>query len=67
VLVALFMGLVLFGFLAFAIDGGFMLNQRRIAQAAADAAAIAAAEEDGYSGGSGNAQTAANAAAKLNG
>jgi len=66
VLVALFMGLILFGFLAFAIDGGNLFHQRRMAQAAADAAAVAAAEEYSY-GNSGNAQAAANAAATLNG
>jgi len=66
VLVALFMGMFLFGFLAFAIDGGYLFHERRMAQAAADAAAIAAAEEVSY-GNSGNAQAAANAAATLNG
>jgi len=67
VLVALFMGIVMLGFLAFAIDGGYLFYQKRMVQAAADAAAVAAAEEDSYSGDSGNAQAAANAAAQMNG
>jgi hypothetical protein len=67
VLVAAFAGIVMLGFLAFTFDVGFSFRERRMAQAAADAAAVAAAEEQSYPGDSGNAQAAANAAAKLNG
>jgi len=66
VIMALVMGLVMLGFLALATDVGYLFYQKRMAQSAADAAAIAAAEE--YSAGySGNAQNAANAAATMNG
>jgi Flp pilus assembly protein TadG len=66
VVVAAFMALVAFGFLAFAVDVGTLFRQKRMAQAAADAAALAAASEvaTGYSA---NEQTVANAVAKLNG
>jgi len=67
VFVALFMGLAMLGFLAVALDVGYLFREKRMAQAAADAAAIAAAEEDSYGGDSGNAQAAANAVAKENG
>ena len=63
---ALVMGTFLFGFIALAIDGGNLLHKRRMAQAAADAAAVAAAEEAVLSDPS-NEQNAANALAKLNG
>jgi Flp pilus assembly protein TadG len=66
VIVAAFMGLVAMGFLAFALDVGTLSQQKRMAQAAADAAALAAAEEVSV-GASSNEQTAANAMAKLNG
>ncbi|MES2390229.1 MAG: pilus assembly protein TadG-related protein [Acidobacteriota bacterium] len=62
-----FMGMVMLGFLAFAVDVGYFFHMKRMAQAAADAAAVAAAEEDGYTGNSGNAQAVANAAATMNG
>ena len=64
VFMALFMGLLLVGFLAIAMDMGYIFHARRMAQAAADAAAIAAAEEGGTTA---NAQNAANVAAKMNG
>jgi hypothetical protein len=68
VFMALFMGIVMLGFLAFTLDVGYLFREKRMAQAAADAAAIAAAEEYSYSSGnSANAQIAANAIAKLNG
>jgi len=68
VFMALFMGLVMLGFLAFVLDVGYLFREKRMAQAAADAAAVAAAEEYSYSSGnSANAQIAANAIAKLNG
>jgi Flp pilus assembly protein TadG len=67
VLASAIMGIVMLGFLALAADIGYLFQQRRMAQAAADAAAVAAAEEDSYAGDSGNAQAAANAAATMNG
>lgn len=63
---AVFIGLFLLGFLAIGIDVGFLFHEKRMAQAAADAAAVAASEE-AISGNSGNEQTVANAMAKLNG
>jgi Flp pilus assembly protein TadG len=67
VFMILFMGIVMLGFLGFSVDVGYFFHEKRMAQAAADAAAVAAAEEDGYAGDSGNAQAAANAAATMNG
>jgi Flp pilus assembly protein TadG len=61
---ALFMGLIMLGFIAFALDVGYLFQKKRMAQAAADAAAIAAAEEGATTA---NGQNAANVAAKLNG
>ncbi|MGD0797695.1 MAG: pilus assembly protein TadG-related protein [Acidobacteriaceae bacterium] len=66
VVVAAFMGLVAIGFLAFAVDVGSLFRQQRMAQAAADAAALAAGEELTY-GNTSNEQAAADAIAKLNG
>jgi hypothetical protein len=66
VIVDLFIGLVAMGFLALALDVGVLSRQERMAQAAADAAALAAAEELS-AGASSNEQSAANAIAKLNG
>jgi Flp pilus assembly protein TadG len=66
ILMAVFIGIVGIGFTAFAVDLGYLFHERRIAQAAADSAAVAAAEEYG-SNESSNAQAAADAAAKLNG
>jgi len=66
IFVALFMGLIAIGFLAFALDVGTLFRQRRMAQAAADGAALAASEE-AVAGYSSNEQTVANAMAKLNG
>lgn len=70
ILAALSLSLVTIGFLAFAIDVGYMFHEKRMAQAAADAAALAAAEEVTYDGtgtiGT-DAQNAANTAATLNG
>jgi Flp pilus assembly protein TadG len=63
---AIFMGIVGLGLLAFAVDVGYFFHERRMAQSAADAAAIAYAEEQA-AGDSSNAQSAANAAAALNG
>ena len=59
------MGMVMLGFLAFALDVGYLFHEKRMAQAAADAAAVAAAEEVSIS--STAEQNAANAAATLNG
>jgi hypothetical protein len=67
VLVALFMALAAVGFLALAIDVGAKFSQKRMAQAAADAAALAYAEEISYGASTTAAQNAANAMATLNG
>jgi hypothetical protein len=69
VLVAMFMALVMLGFLALALDVGYLFHERRMVQAAADAAAVAAAEEvtAGNSISSTNVVNAANVASKLNG
>ncbi|MGD0729684.1 MAG: pilus assembly protein TadG-related protein [Terracidiphilus sp.] len=71
IFLSLFLGLLMIGFLAFAVDVGFMFQQRREAQAAADAAAVAAAEEMTASSSntinSTTTQNAANAAATANG
>ncbi len=64
--IALFMGLAMLGFLALALDIGYMFHEKRMAQAAADGAAVAAAEEI-VANDSANEQEAANAIAKLNG
>lgn len=66
VLLALFGGIVSLGFVALSLDIGYLFREKRMAQAAADAAAIAAAEES-VAGNSGNEQAVANAMAKLNG
>jgi Flp pilus assembly protein TadG len=66
VVVAAFMGVAALGFLAFAVDAGSLFRAKRMAQAAADSAALAAAEELTY-GNTSNEQSAANAVAKLNG
>jgi hypothetical protein len=64
---AVFMGLVGVGFLAFALDVGSLFRAKRMAQAAADAAAVAAAEEVSVGNTTSNEQAMANAVAKLNG
>ena len=66
VFVAFFMGLLALGFVAFALDVGALFREKRMAQSAAQAAAVAAAEEVGY-GNTTNEQAVANAMAKLNG
>jgi Flp pilus assembly protein TadG len=66
VFVAVFMGLLALGFLAFALDVGTLFREKRMAQSAAQAAAVAAAEEVGTNH-SANEQAIANAMAKLNG
>lgn len=66
VVAAVFMGLVALGFVALALDVGYLFREKHMAQSAADAVAVAAAEEVA-SGNSGNEQTVANAVAKLNG
>ncbi len=66
VFVAFFMGLLALGFVAFALDVGALFREKRMAQSAAQAAAVAAAEEVGY-GNTANEQAVANAMAKLNG
>lgn len=64
--IATFLGILAFGFMALALDSGYFFHERRMAQSAADAAAIAAAEE-ATAGDTGNMQTVANALAKMNG
>jgi Flp pilus assembly protein TadG len=66
VVVTIFMSLVAVGFLALALDTGYLFRERRMVQSAADAAAVAAAEEVA-TGNSSNKQAVANAMAKLNG
>jgi hypothetical protein len=61
-----FLSILAFGFMALAIDSGYFFHEKRMAQSAADAAAIAAAEE-ASAGDPGNMQTVANALAKMNG
>jgi hypothetical protein len=65
VLMTLFMATFLFGFVGLGIDTQKMFDAKRVAQASADAAAIAAGEE--YSYGTSAEQTAANAIVTLNG
>lgn len=65
-IIVVFIGLFLLGFVALGIDVGFLFHEKRVAQAAADAAAVAAAEEMS-SGNSSDEQTVANAMAKMNG
>jgi Flp pilus assembly protein TadG len=65
ILGALFIGMFLLGFVAFAIDGQNLFHARRMAQSAADAAAMAAAEES--TNGTTTMQTSANDIARLNG
>lgn len=64
--IVIFIGMFVLGFLALGIDVGYLFHEKRMAQAAADAAAVAAAEE-GNAGNSSNEQTVANAMAKMNG
>ncbi len=63
---SVFIGLFLLGFLALGLDVGYLFHEKRMAQAAADAAAVAAAEESS-SGNTANEQTVANAMARMNG
>ena len=65
-LISVFVGLILLGFVALGLDVGYLFHEKRMAQSAADAAAIAAAEE-ATAGNSLNEQNAANAMAKMNG
>jgi Flp pilus assembly protein TadG len=65
VVMALFMATFLFGFVAMAVDVEALFHAKRQAQAAADGAAVAAAEES--SNGQAAEQTAANQAAAMNG
>ena len=64
IFMAVFMSLVMLGFLALALDVGFLFQHKRMAQAAADAAVIAAAEEGATTA---NGQNAANIAAAMHG
>jgi Flp pilus assembly protein TadG len=64
--VAFFLGLVALGFVAFALDTGVLFRAKRMAQSAAQAAAVAAAEQLGANNAS-NEQAVANGMSKLNG
>lgn len=66
-IVAVFMCVIGLGFMAFALDVGSLFRQKRMAQAAADAAAVAAAKEKFVGNSTSNEQAMANAIAKLNG
>lgn len=66
ILVAVILAVVSVGFLAVAADAGLLFRQKRLAQSAADAAALAAAGE-AAAGNSGNEQAVANAVVTLNG
>lgn len=66
VLTAIFMGFVSVGFLALAVDTGMLFRDKRIAQSAANAAALGAANEVA-AGRTSNAQAVANQLATLNG
>jgi len=70
VVMALFLATFLFGFIAFGIDVGYMFHEKRMAQAAADAAAVAAGEESSTpptGSFTASQHAAANAMATLNG
>jgi len=66
IVAAVFMALLAIGFMALAVDVGQLFRYKRMAQSAATAAALAAAEEAG-NGAASNEKTVANAMAKLNG
>ncbi len=65
-LIAVFIGIMLLGFVALGLDVGYLFHEKRMAQAAADAAAVAAAEE-ATAGNSLNETSVANAMAQMNG
>lgn len=65
-IIVVMLGLFLLGFLALGVDVGYLFHEKRMAQSAADSAAVAAAEE-ASSGNTSNEQTVANAMAKVNG
>lgn len=65
-MVGTFLALAALGFMALAVDVGYFFREKRMAQGAADAAAMAAAEEYS-SGASVNMQSVANAVSKMNG
>jgi len=67
IVMSLFIGLVGLGFLAFAVDVGSLFRAQRLAQAAADAAAVAAAKEVEVGNTTTNEQAIANTVARLNG
>jgi Flp pilus assembly protein TadG len=67
VFVALVMGIIMLGFVALALDVGYLFSEKRMAQAAADAAALAAAEEVSANASTASEQNAANSMATLNG
>jgi len=66
VLTAVFLAIISLGFLALAVETGVLFRQKRIAQSAANAAALGAATELA-AGRTGNEQAVANQLAALNG
>jgi hypothetical protein len=67
VVIAVFLGVIGIGFIAVALDIGTLFRQKRLAQAAADAAAVAAAKEVSVGNSTANEQKIADTVAKLNG
>jgi len=67
VLFAVFMGLCAIGFLAIALDAGLLFREKWMARAAADAVAVAAAEEVVLGQSTTEENTVAAAVAKING
>ncbi|MGB6191580.1 MAG: pilus assembly protein TadG-related protein [Terracidiphilus sp.] len=65
-LIVAVVGLFLMGFIAIGLDVGYLFHEKRMAQAAADSAAVAAAEELSSSN-TANEQSVANAMAAANG
>ncbi len=65
-ILAAVLGIFALGFIAFAIDAGNLFRERQLAQTAADAASLAAAEE-AAAGDTTNEQSVANAVATING
>lgn len=65
-IISIMLALFLLGFLALGLDVGYLFHEKRMAQSAADSAAVAAAEE-ASAGNSANEQSVANAMAKANG
>lgn len=67
IMAVLLIGFFLLGFMALALDVGFLFREKRMAQAAADAAAVAAAEQLSVGNPFSSQQQAANVMARMNG